>query len=252
MESSLHSNRNIPNYILLSLAIVQSEIYWLCSVIYCLCQVSGLLNKPPSTTSTTIYRSRPQLAPPKIQSPTTPSNDKENVSQERRFSLPNDTVHIRERPTEKDEQVGTTCPPLWWQRTRVRLGHAPVHGDPKPKKTTLSNNNTSPSAVTFASTKSSIKRADSISPPISEHNTFTESPLSSPSLTPTDKRLGDSSPLCLSNSSTTISSSSTDGSSISTSGGSLEQKKSKRKKLLTKINAALHHRRKNDTTEPRN
>jgi hypothetical protein len=244
----LHSKKRIPNYVLMSIALAQSEIYWFYSVLYCLCQASGLLNKPPSSTSATIKRSRSYSAPQALKKYNKECDQEEaDDNQERRFSLPNENVNIRDRPTEKDEQADATCPPTWWQKTRVKLGQPPVRGNTKPKKSNHSNSS-SPTVVTFAETSrtSSIQCADNDNQTISE-KTYTVSPLPSPTLFPADKKLPILSPLCLSSLSSNTSSSTEDSSSASQ-----DQPKKSKSKFLTKINAALHHRRKNDTNEPRN
>lgn len=142
MESPLsYHQQQQPNRIIISLALVQSELFWLCSAFFCIFQESGLIKKPiikPIKHS----RTRSHSEPLQLLTEETMKTKKDRKAQaHRRLSLPTETsedasaavVEIRKRPTTQDELTGTTCPPIWWQKTRVMLGHAPVHGDPKPR-----------------------------------------------------------------------------------------------------------------------
>ncbi|CEG78020.1 hypothetical protein RMATCC62417_12684 [Rhizopus microsporus] len=120
-------NKPITNYVLIPLALVQSHLFWLCSAVCWVFKESGIItdDKP----NIHIKRSRAHSAPPSTDNAT----DKQLTKPaQRRASLPEPISCIRSRPTAHDERKGTTCPPVWWQKTRVKLGHAPVHGDPKP------------------------------------------------------------------------------------------------------------------------
>ncbi|CAO3675458.1 unnamed protein product [Rhizopus microsporus] len=125
-------NKPITNYVLIPLALVQSHLFWLCSAVCWVFKESGIIitdNKP----TVHIKRNRAHSAPPSTDNAT----DKQHVKPtQRRASLPEPISCIRSRPTAHDERKGTTCPPVWWQKTRVKLGHAPVHGDPKPASET--------------------------------------------------------------------------------------------------------------------
>ncbi|KAI8636848.1 hypothetical protein BD408DRAFT_486641 [Parasitella parasitica] len=142
MKSTLHpkSSKSSPSYIIISVALVQSEIYWICSVLYYVFQ-SGLATQQLLTNSTnTRNRRRSQSVPISPSRNVLTSDDYLQLNQEeqelalRRASLPTFSTmenSIRQRPSVHDEQNGTTCPPVWWQKTRVKLGRAPVHGDAK-------------------------------------------------------------------------------------------------------------------------
>ncbi|KAI9252782.1 hypothetical protein EDC94DRAFT_489347, partial [Helicostylum pulchrum] len=144
-----------PNRIIVSLALVQSEIFWLCSVLFCIFRESGLLKKlSAAELKKSSQRPRAHSAPltskPFTKQDFVTMNNENYVNQHRRFSLPTEkTIEIRSRPSTKDELSGTTCPPLWWQKTRVKLGHAPVHGDPKPRfiKDSVRSNSSSPTLM---------------------------------------------------------------------------------------------------------
>lgn len=135
MKPQHYNEKNIPKYLLISMALVQSEIYWIYSALYCVIRESGLLAEDRSTTNKSV-RYRAHSAPLRSSNIYFTNDDFVKLDQcetERRSSLPTPTVNYRQRPNVHDERKGITCPPLWWQKTRVKLGRAPVRGDPKPK-----------------------------------------------------------------------------------------------------------------------
>jgi hypothetical protein len=135
MKPQIFYEKNIPKYLLISVALVQSEICWIYSALYCVFRESGLL-APEQSAMTILARHRAHSAPPRPAHTVFTNDDFVKLDQsetERRSSLPTPIVNYRQRPNVHDERKGTTCPPLWWQKTRVKLGRAPVHGDPKPK-----------------------------------------------------------------------------------------------------------------------
>lgn len=238
MKDSSYSKQVSPNYVIVSIALVQSELFWVCSVIFCLLRESRLLREQPIALTT---RRRANSAPTNSSKRFSKNdfvrlnNDVEQKDQtQRRLSLPTEVVGFRVRPSAKDEFDGTTCPPLWWQKTRVKLGHAAVHGDPKPTKS-ISN---------ILVSSASVSSVESSSPSISASPTMshksTKSPILSPSLTD-NKYLFSLSPVSTSRSIQSCS---------STESISLNEKQSAKRKLMSKLNAALqsyHHRRNRST-----
>ncbi|KAI8879860.1 hypothetical protein K501DRAFT_256088 [Backusella circina FSU 941] len=147
---SLNSKKHITNYVLIPFALVQSEIYWLCSVLYYIFKHSlDALEEQQDLEDK--KRRRANSAPTRsLSAPASPSL--------RRKSLPD--INIRHRPSVHDERRGTTCPPLWWQKTRVKLGHTPVHGDPKPIVTTIISDSSSASIQSQESNTTNKQRND--------------------------------------------------------------------------------------------
>ncbi|KAG2204272.1 hypothetical protein INT46_011589 [Mucor plumbeus] len=145
MKYSFHSttNKNNPGYVIISVALVHSEIFWFCSVLYHVFQTSLATHQPivkGTAKRIEINRHRSQSAPPSPSNFIFKAEDYVRLDEEeqkvalRRSSLPISPIidtNIRQRPSVYDERKGTTCPPIWWQKTRVRLGRAPVHGDAK-------------------------------------------------------------------------------------------------------------------------
>ncbi|KAG2202411.1 hypothetical protein INT47_008882 [Mucor saturninus] len=138
MKTLFHSKDDNPNYVVVSIALVQSELFWMCSVIFCLLRESKLLNERPKTStarnrayseSGTSSSHSKKSGHIKIDNCIILNEHDETSKLRRRLSLPNEVVKFRLRPSAEDELVGNTCPPLWWQKTRVKLGHAAVHGD---------------------------------------------------------------------------------------------------------------------------
>ncbi|KAI9477733.1 MAG: hypothetical protein EXX96DRAFT_567988 [Benjaminiella poitrasii] len=127
MKSRIQAKDNNPNYLIISLALIKSEVFWICSVLWCVLRGLPLLPKEKPAVHV-IYKRKIKSKPifPTIENTPKPNN----ADHYRRMSLPV-SVHIRSRPSIHDEINGTTCPPIWWQKTRVKLGRAPVHGDPR-------------------------------------------------------------------------------------------------------------------------
>lgn len=195
---SLNSKKQISNYVLIPFALVQSEIYWLCSVIYYIFKHSldvleeqqDLDNKKRRRANSAPTRSLSAPASPVEQQQSIHSvtfadnhkiesyNDTLPTKSLRRKSLPD--INIRHRPSVHDERKGTTCPPLWWQKTRVKLGHTPVHGDPKPIMTTIMLDNQQRVALESINSTSADQAAATPFPsPTSSSTTAVSSPSSS-------------------------------------------------------------------------
>lgn len=276
MKSFLHSksNTNNPSYVIISMALVQSEIYWICSVLYHVFQ-SGLATQQllVNGTSTKEQRSRlrSQSAPASPANYVLKSDDFVQLNEEeqemalRRSSLPmpsTDEGSIRQRPSVNDEQKGTTCPPIWWQKTRVKLGRAPVHGDAKtivdsPKQIESPTNTPPPPSIHFE---------EPTAPAVVKRNTTSVlvTPIvNSPTLTPRSNTF----PLSPSSSNATYSLSpssiytineeeinlSRQASEISVPAISEHQQQQRVKKFMSKLNTALksipHHHRRNNSSD---
>ncbi|KAG1470531.1 hypothetical protein G6F56_002630 [Rhizopus delemar] len=123
------SRKKLPIYLLIPIALVQSQMYWLCSVLCCAFKESKIHHeqKPTITTRNRIRaQSDPQTTKSiKITLPSPPPL-------QRRLSEPTDCKResipcIRDRPSVQDELTGTTCPPIWWQKTKFKLRQSPAH-----------------------------------------------------------------------------------------------------------------------------
>ncbi|KAI8364432.1 hypothetical protein BD560DRAFT_403137 [Blakeslea trispora] len=121
MNTPIRKEQGLTKYMLMSLALLQSEVYWLCSVFYCLFHpTQGSTQKPnfikvhPLTTRQTKLKEE---------------EEKEEEQEEQEEQEKQVKMGIRTRPTVIDELQGTTCPPVWWQKTRTRLGKPAVPGD---------------------------------------------------------------------------------------------------------------------------
>ena len=234
MENKLPTSpKKIHKYVLVSIALVQSEIFWFYSVLFCLFRESGLLIEQSSAKTTKRNRSHSEPAPFQ---PVVTSNHavemKEKVVDDaivvqRRFSLPIDTIEIRGRPSIRDEQTGATCPPIYWQKLRVKLGRAPVYGDRKPKSIISSSPSTS--TITPPSSVLQIVRSNTIqtnsvcskTPSISSSSSIVEVDYNTPY----------------------SASSSIIEEFIDTASVNSLKPITKRKKIMTKINSAFHLRR---------
>ncbi|CAO3672149.1 unnamed protein product [Rhizopus stolonifer] len=113
-----NDEQSIPNYALLPFALLKSQLYWLYSAI------CWIFKEPPESESKILPKTLPV---PKPESNRGRSKSEPNRGQhipplvKRRSSAPG----VRSRPTTHDERNGTTCPPVWWQKTRIKLGHKP-------------------------------------------------------------------------------------------------------------------------------
>ncbi|KAI9269919.1 hypothetical protein BY458DRAFT_555868 [Sporodiniella umbellata] len=124
--------RTIPNYILLPFALLKSQLFWLYSAI---CWVFQNKVEPENTQEETIPKESKEIPQEKTEKDMAgprgrsrsrsepPAPNTAVYSAERRASLSS----VQERPTRQDERTGTTCPPVWWQKTRIKLGHTPIH-----------------------------------------------------------------------------------------------------------------------------
>lgn len=273
MKYNLHSaNKDDPSYVIISIALVHSEIFWFCSVLYHVFQTSLATQQSIAKAKTTIHkinRARSQSAPASPLKYAFKPDDYVRLDGEgqeialRRSSLPNPPItdiNIRQRPSVSDERKGTTCPPIWWQKTRVRLGRAPVHGDAKiiidsPKQIESPKNTPPPSAIHFEET---------ISPSIvKRYNTSLPVPtiVNNPSLSPRSGTfpLTPSSSAQNSFSSPSIYTIDEEDLSLSPQIGegcmpiiSEHQQKQRVKKFMLKLTTALHsipHHRRNNSSD---
>ncbi|OBZ82027.1 hypothetical protein A0J61_09924 [Choanephora cucurbitarum] len=112
----MNPSPKLSKYVFMPLALLQSELFWLYSVLYCMFRSGS--DQPLAVKRPTVIKLNPQL------DVLIEESDEETEDP----SEPNDIViGIRQRPTVIDELNGTTCPPIWWQKTRIRLGKPPVH-----------------------------------------------------------------------------------------------------------------------------
>ncbi|GAN08064.1 hypothetical protein MAM1_0187d07571 [Mucor ambiguus] len=252
------------------MALIQSEIYWIYSILYYVFQSSLATQQSfvhGASTKDQRGRLRSQSAPASPANYVLKYNDFVQLSEEeqenalRRSSLPmpsNGERSIRERPSVHDEQKGTTCPPIWWQKTRVKLGRAPVHGDAKtiaesPKQIESPTNTPSPSLIHFK--EPVVKRSNttliSVTPTVNSplltprSSTFPLSPtpsnsnssLSPPSIYTITEEEMNLSRQASENSEPTIS----------------EHQQQRVKKFMSKLNTALksipHHHRRNNSSD---
>lgn len=227
-----------PNYLLLPLAIIHSEIFWVYSAVYCLL-LEPVTRKQSSTLKTPLCQ---ELRHRSLSDPQMKTNNKGQLTEKekkralRRESLPESSLYhnnmIRHRPTVLDELKGTTCPPAWWQKTRLRFGHPPVNTiDKGIEEESIIPISRSSSNNTFVNTKRTLSPATSsiFTPTHSSKSSFSsssskrflsahnESEMTTPPLSPQ-----------LSTQST--------NSSVPSS-----KPEKKFKKMLKKLNTALHH-----------
>lgn len=278
MKSFLHSksSKDNPSYVIISMALVQSEIYWICSVLYHVFQ-SGLAAQQSIVNGTSTKeqksRLRSQSAPASPTHYVLKSDDIVQLNEEeqeialRRSSLPMPSTgegSIRQRPSVHDELKGTTCPPIWWQKTRVKLGRAPVHGDAKliadsPKQIESSTNTPPPSSSIHSEEvdiTTVVKRNNTT--PVSVSSTV-NSPLLSPrsgtfplSPSPSSAHNSASSPSIYTIDEEVVNLS-RPTSEDSVPAMSEHQRQQRVKKFMTKLNTALksipHHHRRNNSLD---
>lgn len=257
------------------MALLQSEIYWICSVLYHVFQ-SGLATQQSlihgKSTKEQGSRLRSQSAPASPASYILKSDDFVHLNEEeqenalRRSSLPAPSTSegsIRQRPSIHDEQKGTTCPPIWWQKTRVKLGRAPVHGDAKiiadsPKQIDSPTNTPSPSLIHFKEpiVPNSAKRNNTTPIPVTP---IVNSPILTPRsstfpLSPTPSNANNSlsppSIFTINEEEVTLS---RQASENSVPAISEHQQQQRVKKFMSKLNTALksipHHHRRNNSSD---
>ncbi|KAI8887592.1 hypothetical protein K501DRAFT_330427 [Backusella circina FSU 941] len=240
-EIKLPDKKDIPNYVI-PLALVQAEIFWIYSALYCIFSNSRLykdkkLNKvrlrsnsaPASTQSfTSLCVQLPTLSPSsssasakvKLETIDEEINTSECSTKKLRCSsLPE--VCIRQRPSITDELNGTTCPPVWWQKTRVMFGYTPMHDN---HSTKYENKSLQDTITTTMSSASSI---------ISSANPLVYYDLQSVVTLKSTEQHIENKELCRHN---TLSSSSNDDSDSSSS-------TKKKTKFVSKIRAVFHHKR---------
>lgn len=133
-----------PSYLIITAALLKAEVYWVCSAISCLYHSTTTNNRSASTHLTAPHK-RNAAVPDQIiitavddpsdsQEDPTQLNAMEQHTAHRRLSLPllivddddDDSSYngIRYRPSAADEMTGTTCPPVWWQKAKIKLSHS--------------------------------------------------------------------------------------------------------------------------------
>lgn len=128
-----------PSYLIITAALLKAEVYWVCSAISCIYH-STTSSKSLPTHPTTPHDNRKitdQIIITAIDDPSdsehdaTQLNEMEHHTAHRRFSLPLPTIDdddgndgIRYRPSATDEMTGKTCPPVWWQKAKIKLSHS--------------------------------------------------------------------------------------------------------------------------------
>ncbi|KAI7897616.1 uncharacterized protein BX663DRAFT_300507 [Cokeromyces recurvatus] len=234
MKSHLELKEDNLNYLILYLALLQSKVFWTCSVLYHVFKKSEfIIHKSQQTTIKRITDCPPVINKKRTTSDSniisitekkTFKEEKEEEStteQDMSLTLPN-TSPIRHRPTIEDERNGTTCPPVWWQKTQVKLRRTRISksntttSTSTTTTTTLSNLNKKQNQrastyplLTVFSTKSSS--SSSSSPSSSSIHTFNEEHIPFSKYTATIENISD------------------------------HQQKKNIKKLVTKLNIALHN-----------
>ncbi|KAI9282717.1 hypothetical protein BY458DRAFT_497096 [Sporodiniella umbellata] len=113
----LEISQTIPIYLIIPIALVKSQMYWLCSVLCCAFKTQNVEPKPVRPVNR--IRTRAKSNPTIIK-----SIEKPEKTLQRRSS---DSNYIRSRPSIQDELTGTTCPPVWWQKTKSKLRHSQAH-----------------------------------------------------------------------------------------------------------------------------
>ncbi|KAK4510991.1 uncharacterized protein ATC70_012195 [Mucor velutinosus] len=142
-------------YLIITAALLKAEVYWVCSAISCLYHsttsstISTQIKAPPDSSIVTgqiIITAVDNQ--PDSEEDATQLSELEQHTAHRRLSLPLLTVDdgdgcydgIRYRPSAADEMTGTTCPPVWWQKAKIKLSHSGSNG--LQKTTTHSSLNT--------------------------------------------------------------------------------------------------------------
>ncbi|KAG2192460.1 hypothetical protein INT46_008897 [Mucor plumbeus] len=127
-----HFNQEKPSYLIITVALLKAEVFWVCSAISCLYHST----KSIPTNQITFHNIDNNIPQDIIISVTDESDikedtiqlsEKEHYTAHRRLSLPSLAVNdngIRHRPSAEDEMNGTTCPPVWWQKAKIKLSSA--------------------------------------------------------------------------------------------------------------------------------
>ncbi|KAI9029652.1 hypothetical protein CLU79DRAFT_735257 [Phycomyces nitens] len=170
--------KTIPPLVLVPFAMLQSHLFWFCSVVWLLYNnftprplliepAPSVVSSPRTVTINDTKKQRPRSfsEPPCIERPTNlqrhkriqfntslrslPETNVESDSGPRRQRLlrvfsthihsntPQNTLSSAValmRPNTLDERIGKTCPPLWWQKTRMQIDNKkqiPVAQDKK-------------------------------------------------------------------------------------------------------------------------
>lgn len=130
-----------PSYLIITAALLKAEVYWVCSAISCLYH-STTIRRPIPAHPTASYSNNEKITDQIIitavddqsddNKDATQLSEMEQQTAHRRLSLPllivedSDSDHdgIRYRPSAADEMTGTTCPPVWWQKAKIKLAHS--------------------------------------------------------------------------------------------------------------------------------
>ncbi|KAL9539138.1 hypothetical protein MBANPS3_010442 [Mucor bainieri] len=119
-----------PSYLIITAALFKAEVYWVCSAISCLYH-STTLGRSIAAHPTSSYDSTADDRS-NSEDDATQLSEMEQRTAHRRLSLPllvvedDDSSYnaIRYRPSAADEMTGTTCPPVWWQKAKIKMSHS--------------------------------------------------------------------------------------------------------------------------------
>ncbi|KAI8641474.1 hypothetical protein BD408DRAFT_433265 [Parasitella parasitica] len=134
------SNRDRPSCLIITVALLKAELFWVCSAVSCLYH-STSKSKPPMRSFSSVSQGTVSMitADRKDKMQLT---EKEHHIANRRLSLQlliqNDDVDYR--PSVKDEMNGTTCPPIWWQKAKNKLSSTSSHSRNNSSADSLMNN----------------------------------------------------------------------------------------------------------------
>lgn len=128
-----------PSYLIITAALLKAEVYWVCSAISCLYHSTTSSKSIPTHPTAPHDNSKitDQIIITAIDDPSdsehdaTQLNEMEHHTAHRRLSLPLPVMDdddgnddIRYRPSAADEMTGKTCPPVWWQKAKIKLSHS--------------------------------------------------------------------------------------------------------------------------------
>lgn len=125
-------NKHISEYVLVPLALLEYQLSWFYSVICWVFKGSQITSEQKMNNKRSRSKSTPVKSTPKKSTFKKSTRPKDVNNQQCCSSLPDPSAHIQSRPTAHDERTEKTCPSVWWQKIRVRLGHTAVHCDRRP------------------------------------------------------------------------------------------------------------------------